>query len=250
MFRLKRKAKLTGSVAADAFLQDCEHRFQDAVKSETERLFAAANTLGPNWQNDIDDATVFIRKVTEAREAMAGVRSPSKTPAATTKPLSIVASSLFLHDVWRDLISDDEGRERIVPVSGVVTPDGTRVMSTKLPVKMSEQSSAYVQLEPADWCRVAFKHTDIDQHTIMGIFHSHIMHGPETTRPSNIDIKHQDRIVKFGMTNVLGGIFNMSGHVRIFSTARDFQLHIHGTHFKMLQDNPREKLLHLTKQKA
>ena len=82
-----------------------------------------------------------------------------------------------------------------------------------------------------------------DGHQLFGMWHSHIMRGPETTHPSGVDLAQMQRFVDGGWDQVIGGIFNLTGHVRLFSTAHDFDLKLYGAGVEIISDHPREKLL-------
>jgi hypothetical protein len=77
------------------------------------------------------------------------------------------------------------------------------------------------------------------------MFHSHIMHGAASTRPSGVDIANQQRFVAIGWTDVIGGIFSLDGYVRLFSTARDFSVSLYGNGADIKSDTPREKIIKL-----
>ena len=74
--------------------------------------------------------------------------------------------------------------------------------------------------------------------------HNHVMHGLDSTRPSNVDLANQDRFVKIGW-DAIGGIFSIDGYARFFSTASDFDFSLFGAGAAIVSDAPRETIIKL-----
>ncbi len=238
--------KRNGSAEAQRLAVELERRLEVATAERIAAIATAMHTLPANWHHLISEDTAFVFQANTIRQAMQQARqataSPAPSPNAT---LRFAVSSLFLRETWRYLTSDPAKREVLALVTGEITSSGERVLSRRLEVAMASQSPAYVKADIVKTNAQILQLTEGDNHPLLAMVHSHIMTGPETTRPSSTDLAHQQRMVTLGYPEMLGGIFNCSGHVRFFSTARDFQLSITGNRFRLLEDKPREKLIAL-----
>ena len=107
---------------------------------------------------------------------------------------------------------------------------------------MSDQSVGYVKAHTGH--SAALIDTLInDGHKLWAMVHNHPTTGACSTKPSQTDLVHQQRLIDFGMSHVLGGIASMDGFFRLFSTVEDFQLTMFGSGAELIEDNPREKVL-------
>ena len=157
--------------------------------------------------------------------------------------LRFQASALFLRDCHAYLASDPEGRERMHLVSGSISED-VRIMSRMIPVETDQASAAYVRAGPSTHQTIV-ELVERDAHELFAMFHSHIMQGLDSTRPSGIDIANQQRFVTIGWTDVLGGIFSLDGFIRLYSTCRDFNVALYGTGAEIVSVTPRQTIIKL-----
>ncbi len=193
---------------------------------------------------DVNDAMDYAALTTDAMARLQQMLS-----ADMTSPVSIraenpkfVLSTHLLQNAVHYLIGDGQKRERMVLVAGVVIDD-TVVFTETLSIPTKEQSAAYVKADPGPTARMIDDLASQD-HQLWAMWHSHIMTGKQSTRPSQTDIANQNRMVAFGMSQMLGGIANLDGWFRMFSTATDFELALYGTGpVEIVDDHPREKIL-------
>ncbi len=175
---------------------------------------------------------------------MLNALSPAPAKQSLTR---FVVSSIFLDDC-RDYLTATNN-ERLVYISGPVTPDGTAVLSMTNKLPMSQQTPTYVCADTTASIQ-ALDYLDTTGHRLWAVFHSHILRGATGTTPSQTDIVHQNRMVAFGMPQVLGGIFGTDGWCRIFSTVMPFELFVYGNGAHIVTDRPKEKLLRLETREA
>ncbi len=240
----RRTPKPMGSAAAKALVLEVERCLENAAQKRLEAMATTMASIPDNWQASLIDGAAYLQEITAVREAMRRVRLAGDIQPVSSE-LHYVVSSLFLRECWQFLTGDDKGRERMALITGPVTPDGTHILSSLQHVTMASQSPSYVQANPAPTHTQIVKLVEEDQHKLMGMWHSHIMRGAASTKPSVTDLSNQQRMVDIGWTNTIAGIFNLDGYVRLFSTARDFELTIYGNRFEMLEETPREKLIKL-----
>ena len=240
----KRRPELGSRIA----LRDIDRAQQELKRKARARLDVLSSNIKTvsNLGDDIAQAFPYIEHVGAAIQTLEDIK---RIAAVTTRKVTdlptYLVSDIFLLENHRYLLSDPEHRERMVTVTGPLTQDGTRVLSTMLKMRMAEQSAVYVKAHEGALAALWDDITTNHGHEIWGIFHSHILHGKTSTKPSATDIKHQQRLVNFGMPHTLGGIFNVDGWVRIFSTAQDFSLSTYGSSVELVEDRPREKILKL-----
>jgi hypothetical protein len=196
--------------------------------------------LAPGWQDHLDNDATYILEAARIRHALQTVVR-NDTP---TKPdVCFQASSLFLRDCHRQLTSDPHGNERLVVVTGTVSPEGMRILSRLLTLDMEKASPAYVRANPHTTHTAIVQLVERDGHQPLAMWHSHTMHGANSTRPSGIDIANQERFCAIGWDETIGGIFSLDGFFRAFSTARDFDFRIYGRGAEMVSQTPRETVI-------
>lgn len=226
---------------------DLAHQLECQIETETRNrivsLAATASALEPGWQDRLESNAAFIIEAANIRHAIRGVRQSGIVPEPAR--LRLQASSLFLKDCHQLLTSDPDGNEVLHLVSGTISDDGVRVMSRIVHVPMEEASPAYVRADAAATHKKIIELVERDGHALHAMFHSHIMHGAESTRPSGIDIANQERFCAIGWDDVIGGIFSLDGYVRLFSTAHDFSFSLYGLGAHIVTDHPRQKIIKL-----
>lgn len=238
------KRKLTPPVDA----QRDVHAWQQQLASQAcDRLNFIRSHIHANPPEQLPtlvaDGFAYVAHLTDVlMRAQPGGRQSLPQPVSKVR---FVVSSLFLKRAWRYLTTDPEQRERMALITGPMTTDETRVLSDMHHVETSSQSAAYVQADPRATAAQIDQLTDTDGHRLHAMWHSHIMKGQVSTRPSQVDLDHQARLVTIGMTETLGGIFTLDGYVRVFSTAIDFDLTLYGAHVEMISDEPRTKIFKL-----
>lgn len=234
----------SGAAEAKELGRQLEERIETETRQRILAMTAAFAALDPGWQERLENSAAFIMEAASIRHAIRTVR---QTGIAPEQPgLQLQTSSLFLKDCRDLLTSDPQGRERLHLVSGTISDDGVRVMSRIVKVDMDEASPAYVRAEANETHKKIIQLVEHDGHQLHAMFHSHIMRGPESTRPSGVDIANQERFCAIGWDDVIGGIFSLDGYVRLFSTAHDFTVSLYGKGAQVITDNPRQKIIKLT----
>lgn len=233
-----------GAAEAKELGRQLAERIETETQSRITGMTATFRALDPGWQERLENSVAFIMEAASIRHAIRNVCQNGIPPEQAG--LRFQASSLFLKDCRDLLTSDPQGRERLHLVSGTISEDGVRVMSRIVKVEMDEASPAYVRADPNTTHKKIVELVERDGHALMGMFHSHIMKGAQSTRPSGVDIANQERFCVIGWDDVIGGIFSLDGYVRLFSTAHDFAISLYGKGAEIVTDKPREKVLKLT----
>lgn len=236
--------KPVGSKAATIDTHSCIDDLTVKVVNRLDHLKAAVSSPTAKTIADVEITFAYVRRVTEAIVSLNRVVSRPTKPEFF-KQNAYCVSSLFLEEARDDVTSDSDGHERLVYVTGPITDDGTRVLSCLKHVKMSEQNAVYVKADVNASMQTLEQLTTVDGHELHAMWHNHNLVGKDGTRPSQTDLNHQHRMVKFGMPHVLGGIFGSDGYVRIFTTDEPFTLTVYGNGVDVIEDNPREKILKL-----
>ena len=175
---------------------------------------------------------------------MRRARTGSPLSSRPETHLSFQVSSLFLGESHQYLTGDPAGRERLHLVSGSITPEGRRILSRMEKVSVEQQSAAYIKADPTATHKQLVALTERDGHDLLAVFHSHIMHGMESTQPSATDIANQQRFAAIGW-DAIGGIFSLDGYVRFYSTCKDFDLQVYGNRADIISVGRRETIVKL-----
>lgn len=247
----RRRAASHGARDAKALIKRCEELLQQECLARAEAIARDVAKLADGWERSIRANAEFIAEVTAARADLRSrrwaIESRTPTPAEATgerDTLRFQVSSRFLMECWRYLTADEARRERLHLVSGTITPDGLRVLSCFVPVKLVQQSAAYVKADTDDYQRTLVELTERDGHPLLAMCHSHITKGPASTQPSATDLANQDRFVRLGC-EAIGGIFSLDGYVRFFSTMKDIDIEVFGKNVQLVEERPREKVFKL-----
>lgn len=228
---------------ADALAAGLEKWVEAETQHRLNLMTGIVKALEPGWPQKLEEAADFIMQAANIRHAIRSVRLGTTSIPHQTPRFQV--SSLFLRDLHRYLHGDADGAERLTLVSGTISPEGVRILSRSVEVAMDKSSPAYVRAEAGDAHGKIVRLVEVDGHELMAMFHSHIMHGAESTRPSGVDLANQQRFSAIGWSDVIGGIFSIDGYVRLFSTATDFTIAVYGNGVDIVADTPREKILKL-----
>lgn len=235
-----KQAKRGRQEAAELILE-CEHRIKQESLTRIDGIAQAIRKLPTDWDDSIERNVAFVLKANAARQNMRSART-HKPAAQPDDILRFQASTLFLIDCWQQLTPDQNEQMRLI--TGPITPDGVRVLSRILQVQYAEQSSVYVKADPQETHKQLVSLTERDGHELLAMVHSHIMKGASSTKPSCVDIEHQERFVKIGC-DAIGGIFSLDGYVRFFSTCSEISVLVYGNGAELVEDLPREKVFKL-----
>jgi hypothetical protein len=206
--------------------------------------------LKNDWEIALHDKTYHVSALCKAREALKTVISDLKGSLApkhfARAGLRYQISSLFLKESWEYLIADPARRERLHLVTGTITQDGTKVLSTMRKLNMKDQSRVYVRAHEPDSHSAIISLDEDFGHSILAMFHSHIATGENATSPSSTDTDFLKRMAQVGC-DCLGGIFSLDGFVRFYAL-KDFELDVYGKGVTKVQDRPSCKIFQITHQ--
>jgi len=233
-----------GAAEAKALGRELEQLIENATRDRMTDMARAFERLDRGWQARLQNDATFVLELASIRHAIRDACDYGVTPQSV--PLRFQASTLYIRDSHALLTGDPQGHERLHLVSGTVSEDGVRVLSRIVPVDTDQASAAYVRADARSTHNKIVELVERDGHQLMGMWHSHIMHGANSTRPSGVDLANQQRFVEIGWDEVIGGIFSLDGYVRLFSTAHVFALSLYGNGVDIVTDGPREKILKLT----
>ena len=232
-----------GAAEAKELARQLEARIEDATRRRITAMATTFEALPAGWQERLENDATFVM---EAASIAMPSATPANTPAPPTRPRCACrcprcscATPTAISPPTRKAASGSPSFPE--PISD----DGVRVMSRMLNVDMDEASPAYVRAAPKETHKAIVQLVERDGHPLHAMWHSHIMRGAGSTRPSGIDIANQERFCAMGWDEVLGGIFSLDGFVRVFSTARDFSFSVYGNGVDIVSDGPREKILKL-----
>lgn len=234
----------TGAAQAKDLARELETRIDTVTRQRIMGMSATFDALEPDWQRRLEDDATFVMEAASIRHAIRHARTYATKPEPPE--LQFQVSSLFLRDAHTYLCGDPQGRERLALISGTIGDDGVRVLSRMLNVAMDEASPAYVRAAPRETHKAIVQLCERDGHPLHAMWHSHIMRGANSTRPSAVDLANQERFVNVGWTDTIGGICSCDGFFRLYSTVKDFSLSVYGNGVDLVSDTPREKILKLT----
>lgn len=246
MFHFRRPKPPAGHAAARQKIIEHRAPLQAAATARLAALATAINSKADNLPEMIAETFPFVEMMAAAIQQLDFVLATNTRTTTSARPAlrTFYVSSRTLRD-WRQfLTSDENGHERMFLGTGIETPDGNVVLAEKIEVRTSSTSAAYVAAHPGHTA-VQIDQLNTSGHRLWLMAHSHIMRGKASTRPSQTDIEHQNRMVEWGLPDMLGMIFNLDGWCRVFSTAKPFDLHVYGTGVTITDDLPREKILKL-----
>ena len=246
MFHFRRPKPPAGCAAARQKIMEHRTPLQTAATERLAALSAAIECKADNVHELIADTFPFVEMMATAVQQLDMVLAANTKATTSARPArrTFYVSSRTLQD-WRQFVTSDEnGHERMFLGTGIETPDGNVVLAEKIEVRTSSKSAAYVAAHPGHTA-VQIDQLNTSGHRLWLMAHSHIMRGKASTRPSHTDIEHQNRMVEWGLPDMLGMIFNLDGWCRVFSTAKPFDLHVYGSGVTITDDLPREKILKL-----
>ncbi len=241
--RWKASRTKAGRLEADQLALDCEQRIENDTRRRIAAMLTTFEALEPGWEQRLDDDAAYVLEAARIRAAIRNARRHELI--VDNHGLRFQASSLFLRDCHKQLTSDPNGNERLHLVSGTVSDDGVRVLGRIVDVAMDKASPAYVRADPHNTHKTLVQLVEHDGHELFAMFHSHIMHGAPSTRPSGVDIANQARFCAGGWDEVIGGIFSLDGYLRLFSTAHDFTVAVYGKGADIISKSPRETIIKL-----
>jgi proteasome lid subunit RPN8/RPN11 len=163
-----------------------------------------------------------ICQTNEFLESLERIEEETK-PAADLGERRFTVSSLFLYECFAKLTADEN--EQFVFITGSEV-GGVMVLDQVIDLVDSRRSVVGVEAEPKSTHRLLIKLEQFG-HRLLAHFHSHPGNGPESTRPSGIDQRFQQRLENAGHMAV-AAIFSRDGYVRFFRLDGEFQVEIHG----------------------
>jgi hypothetical protein len=227
---------------ADELAREIDRRVEQEACDRVTRMLATFQALGPGWQDKLHNDLSFILQAALLRYAIQTVTRLDTT--RENHELRFQASSLFLRDCHHQLTSDPNGHERLDFVTGTIS-QGVRILSRVLTLDTEKASAAYVRANPQTTHAAIVQLVERDGHQPLGMWHSHIMCGANSTRPSSVDLANQDRFCAIGWDEVIGGIFSLDGYFRAYSTAHDFAFEVYGKGAEIVSQAPRETIIKL-----
>ena len=212
----------------------------DEALKRFEELKAITTSLDKGWEDQITSKTSDIIALASGRSAILKTISDlsnKKTKKPVIGGLRFQISSIFLRESWEYTTSDSARRERLLMITGPVTPEGTRILSRLVSVEFDKQSAGYVSVDINSSHNALVTLSETHSHELLAIFHSHISKGASSTTPSSIDIKNMERKLNDGI-ECLGGIFSLDGFVRFFSVGDDFSIDVYGKGVDLVETHP------------
>jgi hypothetical protein len=242
---ISRRTTRQGAREASDLCLDLEYQIEAATSERVAQLARGILTMQDGWETTLEREFAFLLQATKVRAAMRRARVGSLSAPHHESHLRFQVSSLFLWECHEYLTGDPAGRERLHLVTGTQTADRVRVLSRIEKVATEHQSAAYVKADPMATHKQLVALTERDGHDLLAVFHSHIMNGMDSTRPSETDIANQQRFAAIGW-DAIGGIFSLDGYVRFYSTCRDFDLQVYGNRADVITRARRETIVKLT----
>jgi len=242
------KKKEQAYLAALEIAQECQGRLRERSAVAVQAIVRAAKNpsersraLIERESAELGACTLCLERVESTVEELSQRRREIK---ASAKTLAFATSTIAMAAVHRTLHEANGGLERLVFWTGPTTPDGTRVLSSIVKVKLSQQSPTYVLADPEDCNRkmvLLREHLGHERHAIA---HSHIGNGAALARASSVDIEAQRRNEAIG-GNSIGVIVTTDCHFAFFSVAIPFEISITGNGVALVSSNPWRKVFRL-----
>ena len=180
-----------GAAEAKALGRELEQLIENATRDRMTDMARAFERLDRGWQARLQNDATFVLELASIRHAIRDACDYGVTPQSV--PLRFQASTLYIRDSHALLTGDPQGHERLHLVSGTVSEDGVRVLSRIVPVDTDQASAAYVRADARSTHNKIVELVERDGHQLMGMWHSHIMHGANSTRPSGVDSSKRTR---------------------------------------------------------
>jgi hypothetical protein len=244
-----RRHRLRGVTEADRLADQCQRLLDAATRARLAKLANDLQGVPHSWHYQVLQHVAFLTQTGNYRASLKCVprRGSLPHPAADADSTLLrfcISTNFLRHECFPYLTGDPQRREVLHLVTGPITADGIRVPSRIEKVVMQDQSPAYAAADTLTTHRQMLA-LEEQGHALLACFHSHITHGEHSTTPSQIDIDTQNRFASIGW-QAIGGIFNLDGWVRLFSTAHDFTVELYGTGAEIISSAPRETLIKLT----
>ena len=164
-----------GAAEAKALGRELEQLIENATRDRMTDMARAFERLDRGWQARLQNDATFVLELASIRHAIRDACDYGVTPQSV--PLRFQASTLYIRDSHALLTGDPQGHERLHLVSGTVSEDGVRVLSRIVPVDTDQASAAYVRADARSTHNKIVELVERDGHQLMGMWHSHIMHG-------------------------------------------------------------------------
>jgi hypothetical protein len=220
----------------------------DEALKRIEELKVITMGLDIGWETQIRNKTSDIIALESGRAAILktiSVISKKKTEEEVFEGLKFQISSIFLRECWEFTTSDPAKRERLLIITGPVTPDGTRILSRVENIPYDKQSAGYVSADLSSSHKALVSLSEKHGHLLLALFHSHISKGASSTSPSAVDIRNMERKHRDGIL-CLGGIFSLDGFVRFFTVDDDFSIDVYGKGVDLIESQPKNVLFKIT----
>lgn len=227
------------------YLKMQEQAIAEECQKQTSSLSAITAHLPSGWEAQILDKLNFLITANRGRDALRKVIHSIQSSPEDKQPepriFNFQISSLFLRECHDYLISDKRNREMAHLVTGTITSDQTRVLSKIEKLSYDKQSPAYVSGDLNNTTQRIIKLSANYEHLVLGVFHSHISNGPQSTYPSPTDISCMKRLAWLGI-HCLSGIFSLDGYVRFFMTQKKYRIEIYGKGASLFKDEGLHKI--------
>lgn len=238
------KPRPSGHTAAKRSIGYQRDHLANATKNKLIELTTAIDDNSDELPELLADIFPYVDTMTGAIRQLDAILNAEPKTSAHGKRRTYTFSSRLVLDIYQNLTSDPDGRERLLLGTGIETVTGNVIISETMDVRTSQQTAAHVEAHPGHTA-VQIDQLDSSGHKLWLMAHSHIMHGKASTRPSQTDINHQNRMVECGRPDMLGMICSLDGWLRVFSTAKAFDINVYGNGVTVTDDSPREKIIKL-----
>ena len=149
----------------------------------------------------------------------------------------------FLRELVAFLTTTSE--ENAAYVSGIQL-GRFRILTRIIPVAMHSTSIVHANARSDSCAEVLIQLVETDL-PLVAMAHSHPGMGPESTRPSGVDLSYMGTVQKNG-AKVVGLIVTRDHCVRFFSSTLPFEVHVQGNEFQAVNDD--ENIYQLVQKKA
>ena len=204
---------------------ETERRIESAIQMH-ESMCLKGNRNVANWYHSLLFYLYSVQKILEQR-------SYQVSPVPRYMFSSMLVAEIF------DYLDDGTPDEKFCYCTGIIDKRTNTIVSTKLlGPKMSVRNPGYVKGDP---CSIHSVLSELDEwhHAMLAQCHLHPGTGPDSTRPSSIDLRNH-----LGLEAnypVIGAIFVRDGFVRFFSAEKEFEVEVYGKGVRKVAD----KLYHI-----
>ena len=198
-----------------------EHKRISLVKKREHLLASFSKAATSGKRKKLSKLSLEIRQANELLTFIGQLESGLPKELGNLQRFTV--SSLFLNTAFKKLTADQD--EQFVFITGIEV-EGYFVLNQILELLHEKRTFVGVSAEPKASHKLLIRLEQFG-HKLLAHFHSHPGEGADSTRPSGIDQKFQQRLESAGHKAVMA-IFSRDGYIRFVRHDPDFEVEVYG----------------------